>query len=1060
MSATTGQTGATILADAGARARFRDEVERNFAVSANAGSGKTTAISERLASMALRPDAGAALSRTAVVTYTRKAAAQIGQRARLVLRRRIRDGEAGDLAPLDLLDGVFFGTIHSFCLKLAQTYGQTLGINLNPEVVEGGDDALWETFLESDAMVFRSLGATELGAFLRHMPLESIFDLARQLDARSTRMLAARSTRLGLPRLAEAARDELLDLPAKGRGAENIVLSQVAARRWQAAFDGGATYLPIYKPTGAAKAVVAAAEAWMEPLKRWLAEAASVMAAELAARYRAWRFERGVQTFADQIDAAMAVLHDTPTLDRIRRDGWRIILDEAQDTDASQFAVLVEATRPPGATVGTWPVGGGEAPRPGQFCMVGDGQQAIYGSRAEVGNFLRHLEAFARGDGGELLEFAVTFRAPHAVIDLLNLTLPAAFGPERDYNLGPVAEEGRPAPYLQVEYAPLVAGPGNAAGRVARLPLVVPAEVPSGVAVWQAEEARQVAAWLVEHGPAGVGAKNWGEVAVLAPRNEWLAGARDVFVAAGLNVALQTRRVRNAEQPVYAWLTGLAAVCADPENTFEWVGVLREVFGVSDALIAAELKRLDQFRWDEPEEHAAPIAAALRRLRPYVLQANDEGVALEAFARGLADVAELAVRASALDDAGDGPMARELERLLAEAAALADEGLGPRDWAERLVVDREQGRPAGAPAADAINLLTSHSAKGLEWPVVIVLGLWRGIGKFTETGFRLIAQAGGEMQVFFDGTTLPGETKMAREFERWRELARLLYVTLTRPRGCLVLPWGEGFGGKQREAPSFAELWGMPEALAALPELAPPAVVRGEEAAAGAEGMTGATIVGWGERPRWTGAGRLADLPRRKLPHQLATKPDLVRSARHESGADVVAPVGGEEAIDYGLWWHETMEFLPWRGDAAAWDAYGNRRVEVAESAGFAVRGRAEWEQFRGSPVSRWLAEARWSRQAEIGVFAPMRDGSWIDGVIDLVLHDAAANEVWIVDWKTNRQRKRETIEAMRERLAAEYAPQLAAYAACLKPEFPEAVVRTWIYASSVGEWIEIRNPE
>ena len=58
--------------------------------------------------------------------------------------------------------------------------------------------------------------------------------------------------------------------------------------------------------------------------------------------------------------------------------------------------------------------------------MVGDGQQAIYSTRADIGNFSKHVEAFRAGNGGELLEFQVTFRAPRAVIRLLNATLPPA----------------------------------------------------------------------------------------------------------------------------------------------------------------------------------------------------------------------------------------------------------------------------------------------------------------------------------------------------------------------------------------------------------------------------------------------------------------------------------------------------------------------------------------------------------------------------------------------------------------------------------------------------------
>ena len=346
--------------------------------------------------------------------------------------------------------------------------------------------------------------------------------------------------------------------------------------------------------------------------------------------------------------------------------------------------------------------------------------------------------------------------------------------------------------------------------------------------------------------------------------------------------------------------------------------------------------------------------------------------------------------------------------------------------------------------------------------MVIVLGIWRGIGKFVETGFRVIAQTGGDLRVFFDGGSLPGDTKTARENERWRELARLLYVTLTRPRVGLIVPWAADFGGRQRERPSFAELWGGAAVLDALPEILMPEGSSGGEfdGAERSDAVAAAEVQaaeGGGER----GADRpLPDLPRRRLPHQLSIKPDLTRSARHESGADLTLAIGGEEAIDYGLWWHETMELLPWSASGDAWDAYGEERLTAAAAAGFAERGREEWRRFRSSEVWALLADPRWSRQAEIGVFAPVDESAWVDGVIDLVLQDREADEVWIVDWKTNRRRKGETPTDTLRRLALEYAPQLRAYAACVSPIFPAATVRCWVYSSALGDWVEIRDPE
>ncbi len=1038
------------LIDAIARERFRSEWDRNFAVSANAGSGKTTAISERLAALALSPNGAELLRKTAVVTYTKKAAAQIGQRARQVLLRRVSEGGSGDLSALDHLERAFFGTIHSFCLKLAQTYGQTLGINLNPEVVAEDDAMLWEEFVEQDEMQFSVLAPEELQAFLRHVPLEEIFDFARELDAATAATLRHRRPSGPPPAPNENARERLFAVVPKGTGRANIEKSQAAARVWQAAWEKGEGFLPLYEPVGSAKAIVEAATEWMAPLKRWLADAAAALGAELAERYRVWRFQRGVQTYADQIDAAMAVLENAELLDRIRREGWRIILDEAQDTDPQQFAVLVELAREPGALRGTWP-GEGSPPRPGHFCMVGDGQQAIYGSRADIGNFTRHLAAFREGNGGELLEFQVTFRAPHAVIDLLNRTLPVAFGPEQPHNFGLPPDEGAPAPYLQVEYVPLAAGPANVEGRVGRLPLTLPDSAPSGVEGWLEAEANQVARWLAAHGPAALDVETWGEVAVLAPRNEWLLTARECLERAGLEVALQTRKMRCGDNPVYAWLTGLLAACADPENAFEWNGVLREVFAVSDALLAAELRSHGKFAWEEPTIHPSPLREALECLRPFVLRFNDEGLALATFAEELVAACALREKAWRIDPTGG--LSEELDRLLALAAQMGLDGSGPREWLDELLSCIDDGRPAGKPTSNAINLLTSHSAKGLEWSVVIVLGLWRGIGQAPDRGLKLVRDASGP-QVYFDQASMPADTRESRERERYRELTRLLYVTLTRPRRTLLIPFADGFGGRQRTSPSFAELWGI--RADDLPEFEPVA-----EKDTAAESGIGAERIQRVETQPELAVAALSPLPRRLLPHQLAHKPDLVRAVRHESGLDAPMPLGrGEEAVAYGTWWHETMEFMPWTADDDIVTAYLERALTRAVSEGFAERGHEELARLRASGVWSELRDARWQRQAELGVLAPLSPGEWIDGVIDLVLHDPAAKRVRIVDWKTNRRASGESDDACLQRLVAEYAPQLSAYGASVAPQFPGCSLELLVYSSAIGSWRAVTPAE
>ncbi len=1037
--------------DQRARDRFTNEWGVNFAVAANAGSGKTTAISERLAAIALSEGGNDILGRTAVVAYTKKAAAQIEQRARSVLLRRMADGGGADAAPLGRLDRVFFGTIHSFCLHLARRHGSPLGIHLNPTIVEDGDDAPWLEFLEQDPMAFSWLEPAQVAAFLRHASLDEIFELARALGLEETRRLRSLVPAPAPPAPSPAVLGEILSLVTRpGTGAKALARNQERAADWLRRFSGEARRLPIAVAQGDAAGIKEHYRRLFAPLKRWLADAGAVLASELSLRYRAWRLDRGIQTYTDQVEAATSLLGDAAMLESIRAEEWRLILDEAQDADPKQFGFMVEIARPPGAARGTWPWGGGEGPRAGHFCLVGDAQQGIYASRVDIRNFLAHVAAFSQGDGGEQLTFDVTFRAPRRVVRLLNSTLAAAFGPGREFNLGASRAEGEPAPNLQARYEPLVPGPANAEGGAWRLPIA-----PASIAGTRrkadrrlADEARQVARFLAAGGPAAVGASSWGDICVIAPRVDWLPIIRDEFEAEGLKTALQLRRNRSGDNPVYAWLCGLLAVACDPDNAFEWVGVLREIFAVSDPVIAAVLGGGRPLNWEEPAAYPPSVAGALGVLRPFIDRADDEGESLGRYAADLAAACGLATRARILDP--EGGLEDELARLLARAQELGAGGAGPRAWLRDLLAAIDTFRSSGRPEADAIKLISSHSAKGLEWAVVIPMGLWRGIGFRQPHGLRILSEHGGVPWVVFDSEGVDAEAREAKHRKELRELVRLLYVTLTRARTAIVIPWAEK---TDLEKDCFAGIWDLePRELDPLPEQPgkAPAPIRLPAAAPPAP-----------EAPATPERTRAPELPRRILPHELSGAPDPARAALHESGLEAPLPArAGPDPLEYGVWWHETLEGLPWSGEAVAVEAHGAMALAKAAELGFEARGREEWERFLASEPWRLMREPRWARLAEAGVLAPFKAGEWIDGVIDLVLHDPGAAEVWVVDWKTNRREGAEDNAALASRLASAYRRQLAAYGGCAAAFFPGCRIRLWVYSTVAGIWASVEGSD
>ena len=101
---------------------------------------------------------------------------------------------------------------------------------------------------------------------------------------------------------------------------------------------------------------------------------------------------------------------------------------------------------------------------------------------------------------------------------------------------------------------------------------------------------------------------------------------------------------------------------------------------------------------------------------------------------------------------------------------------------DRLAVGDESN--AAIDAVDAVNLMTVHAAKGLEFPVVFVVNMARGTGN-VRAPIRVGFDAADEPAVSIaDYQSERDEDTQARERE---ETKRLLYVALTRARDRLYL---------------------------------------------------------------------------------------------------------------------------------------------------------------------------------------------------------------------------------------------------------------------------------
>jgi len=868
--------------------------------------------------------------------------------------------------------------------------------------------------------------------------------LLRFVQARDLMELARRagSAALRVPPLSSCPTLEFAEIYSQSdKGNDNISKSQAELHEWETRHADDWEYLrwPVCFTATNAKFT----QLWQEkfaPLRKWVCDAAICVAAEVQRDYLDFRLDHGLVTYGDQIALAEKLLQHPVAAQRIREENFRVILDEAQDTEPLQFSVLLEATRPPEAR-GLWLQDRHLGPRPGHFCMVGDFQQSIYWERADLNYYRAVHEALIADKNGERLEFAVTFRLDQKQLDFVSETFREILN----------NKDG------QVRFVELQPRPEILPGKVIRVPLVAKEMLPEGKKLKDYQKARleaeYLARWIEDAGLKKLSADSWREVAILCPRKAWLQTMAAALRRLGLPVAIQSERDVKGDSPAYAWLTALLTIMTDPLNTYEIVGVLREIFGASDHDLAVFSEgQKARFRIDEILLATGRISSLLRTLAE--IRQRAEGLALFDAVTLIIEQTQLRERLLLLSAMEFGDLARELDALLAQAAEAEANGMILSEVAEHLRNDFATPRAVRFSADDnAIQLITSHKAKGSEWQAVIVPFLARDLRPHSPPYPHFVkSPVDGELIIAFGKEDKSKDLKDAIERAQQQELERLLYVATTRARHTLVVVLDqEIFSNSEGKLPRTAQLRRL---------------IRGKDSYSGEFDQHSSTVDEVLEPSSTVGRAsqkngvEIEPLTSRELKRATKRASEFVRKITPSAlDSEVPAEVRTRSRLDnlatlYGRWWHKFFERMNWKAGIKSAQELFEKQLPSSPDAESAIKDWNATRQnlFSDASIARFLASDETLFHTEFPFSWHRNDCSVLEGLIDSIMINRKAGRCLLLDWKTN-----DVSSSEAEIFRARYRPQLTAYwkavgeITCLEVEaglFSTALGRFLLYSA------------
>jgi ATP-dependent exoDNAse (exonuclease V) beta subunit len=835
--------------DQESRRIIREELDRSLIVEASAGTGKTTELVNRIVAV-LR--AGCAeIEKIVAVTFTNKAAGELKLRLRQELDR-VRQGATGEEAErleraLERLEEAAIGTIHSFCAQLLRE--RPVEACIDPafeEVSEEQAEALyarafrlwiedalnrdlpglrraltrlswresWETGSPIEQLQYAGRKLIEWRDFEKPWRREP-FDRKGEIEAlvEQARILAKLSQK------AKSAGDVLfkglqcarlfaswVENAERAQAPEQEKLDTLEALLLKLARDirqndrkGSGKYGEVSRED-----LVERREALYRDIldfkKRADADLAALLQQEMRSLVECYderKRRTGAVDFSDLLIRARDLVKDHEEVRKHFRSKFtHLFVDEFQDTDPLQAELLLLLSSDDPNQTDWLKI----RPRPGALFLVGDPKQSIYKFRRADVVLYQDITCRLREQGVGFVRLSTSYRSVRPIQECVNAAFETAMQESLEFG--------------QAAYSPL----GEKRPRIEGQPSVVALPVPhpysdrGNVTKWAVEKSLPdticaYVEWLIHESGWQVEDLEKKQLTPIKPSHiailfrRFLNFNRDLtrdyvksLEARNIPHLLVGSKSFHSREEVETLRSALTAV-EWPDDELSVYATLRgSLFAIPDHLLfryRARQGALNPIR--APKEIAdselMPIVEALALLKD--LHRN----------RNRRPFADTAARLLEYARAHAGFVARPGgQQVLANVRRIADVarnyeasgGISFRGLVDTLNAEAEKARSQEAPVheegSDGVRLMTVHSAKGLEFPVVIL----------ADSTANLAAQ---EPDRYIDPTNSLCATRLLRcapwelldheAEERQREKnegIRVAYVAATRARDLLVVP--------------------------------------------------------------------------------------------------------------------------------------------------------------------------------------------------------------------------------------------------------------------------------